>query len=566
VVAGCGAGHFVLKLWGSVLGESTLFQEALKRGSAHAWCGRWEQAVQEYRLALRESPKDPSAKTYLAMALFKSGQFGEALDLYQELWKGQPSNLAILQRLAEVQDALGDSASALANYRLVAESSARRRQPAESLRGWRKASELNPSDPALWDSLMEAAALVGALADYMPGYLRLAREIAMGGRFQDAIQVVERAQKLDPGNPAVPALLSAIRKVQEFSRLAAAAGETVPEETLARWFAATTLESAPRQGVQTPVVEEPQQQVGMLETPNPECGVEPSPPMDDQALECDAGLVDALLPRAQLLSRVGRWGAAEEQCRKLLNDSLSSSAAEPAMESVGALLEIAREKAAEGEMAAATESLVWLRSRVARPQLPSSMAERAAATSAELLGRCGGEHLEEIALLPLELQDEVVQGLKRAEDLAMRGQLRSAADGIYELIAKYPDFLPFQSLLGRVLAAQGRQDEARGRSGRLAVLYDMRGTPQNGLELLWWQVADGVGDEDARAGLAEALRAQNRLAEAEAVLAGLWPQRWGAGLVESTHDVAALPGPVGDPSRSAEASFAGGDPEEATRR
>ncbi|HEX2922943.1 MAG TPA: tetratricopeptide repeat protein, partial [Chloroflexota bacterium] len=129
----------------------------MKRGSAHAWSGRWEQAAQEYKLALKQSPRDSSAKTYLAMALFKSGQLREALDLYQELWDKLPSNLSFLQRLAEVQEAIGDLEPALTSYRLLATTYERLQQPSEAVKGWRKAVALSPLDSDLWDALLKSA-------------------------------------------------------------------------------------------------------------------------------------------------------------------------------------------------------------------------------------------------------------------------------------------------------------------------------------------------------------------------------------------------------------------------
>ncbi len=229
-----------------MVGDSRLFQESLKRGAAHAWAGRWDMAVEEYRRALEESPKDHSAQMQLAMALFKSGQLEESLRLYRELWNAHPSNLSLLQKLGEVEEALGDRESAATTFQLLAEIHGRRHAHKEALRAWQRMVELLPDDLAMWDSLMQTAVHAGMVAEVMPGYLNLARDLALCGRFEDAIQVVESAQTLDPDNPTVPELLGAIRRGLEHSWRAAAAGEDVSLEDLARLIPPIQVIERPR--------------------------------------------------------------------------------------------------------------------------------------------------------------------------------------------------------------------------------------------------------------------------------------------------------------------------------
>lgn len=102
-------------------GDTTLFQELLKQGSSFAWNGQWELAAQSYRRALEECPGELTAKTQLAMALFKSNQLQDALLLYRELWNAQPSNLSLLKRMAEIYEALGDTSAAASCHQILAE-------------------------------------------------------------------------------------------------------------------------------------------------------------------------------------------------------------------------------------------------------------------------------------------------------------------------------------------------------------------------------------------------------------------------------------------------------------
>ncbi len=758
---------------GNAGGNGDSFQEAMKRGSTHGWKGRWERAVEEYRRALQYSPKDPSARTYLAMALYKSGQLQEALELYEELWKEQPSNPALLQRLAEVQESMGDLEAAATSHQRLAEVFTRRRSLEEAFEAWQKALALKPGDLALWDSMMEAAALVGAVDKMMPSYLGLARRLALESHFEEAIGVVERGQILDPSNSLTLPLLASIRGALAYSWRATAQGETPTPEDLARLIPAISISEQPPPRAGEPpappvvpdgaaefqedllvaeevpaetrgseavtqeepaaIVEEPMtlpqlvtegasSDVESLEeepaspsfpgtegTPSLPSSYEeeilvsdpatdeqdpPSPPLADEgedsslppafgemdeeanprqqqwqpvepqpseqwdapaaaqlpeespvesqppeespvdaearppeeepaevaasaevepideprlpddskvaeplaeqevaeiggqeepdlaesqedldpveahegsdgsvaegtlpgiaiagqlaelaeayeqagqveqaaetygeALGLSPDLPRALLGMARLHLAVGELDLAEEKVRRALLSPVSEEGVTQ-RSAAKLLLDILIGRAVSGDLAAATEGLLWLRSTVPAELLPASEEAAGAPAFVQLLGWCGAEHLEELALLPPEVRGEAVLALREAEELLESGQLRSAADEMYRLIAAHSDFLPAQSLLGKVLAAQSRLEEARERSQRLLDLYDMRGYPDQALEVLWWRVALEAGNGDDRARLVQLLRVQNRVAEAEAVESGRRIDAW----------------------------------------
>ncbi len=725
-------------------GGSGSFQEALKRGSAHAWKGRWEQAAEEYRNALKHSPKDVSARTYLAMALYKSGELQEALGLYQLLWQDQPSNPSLLQRMAEVQEAMGDLDGAAASFRDLAEIHSRRRALQDAFKSWQKAAALKPDDLTLWNSMMEAAALAGTVMEVMPSYLGLGRRLALGGAFEEAIGVVERAQILDPTNPLVLPLLASIRGALAYSWRATAQGETPTPQDLSRLIpeisppaesppmedpsplasSALGMESPPREEVPTvevaDEVEEPSEEAelsesmdgpveepiqlrepdpgveeqapvalaaveewalagsidtdgpqiddpaegSVLQSPEPEPGgaseegpvpdleawltdgvtvregeapaepasdvelqqepwdqpddpgsdlapagesleeaadlvpqeepearltdavtvregeapaqpareeacppavaTESDPSMNQaepdelpqeaegaespedapgtaiaeqlaelaeayergeqteqaveaygQALELSPHLARALLGRARLHLGAGELGLAEEKVRlALAHSSSNASLVGPAAK---LLLDILIGKVVAGDLQGATEGLRWLRSTVPAELLPASELESGTAALAGLLGQCGAEHLDELALLSPEARGEVVLALRKGEELLAQGMVRSAIDEMYRLIAEHPSFLPAQSLLGKALAAQKRLEAARDRSQRLLQLYEIRGTPDHSVETLRWRVAEGISNGDDRSRLVHLLRAQNRVTEAELI-------------------------------------------------
>ncbi|MGI5835324.1 MAG: tetratricopeptide repeat protein [Chloroflexota bacterium] len=538
-------------------GDNRLFQEHLKRGASYAWNGQWERAVHEFSCALEESPDDVAAKTQLAMALYKSGRLQEALALYRQMWDAQPSNLSLLQKLAEVQEALGDRDEALASYQLLAEVYIRRQTPKNALKVWLKAVKLSPLNLALWDSLVETAIKVGALAEVMPLYLNLARDLALFNRFEDAIQVVEKAQELDPQNGSVPEMLASIRRALEHTLRAEAAGEEItpeeladiiptiavaeppidqrsassqPESTLSKPTLRVSLEHPSTIPIspppQPPVARHDQgvlpeeelqrgdnhpQQEGRIDDSDllqPGTGIAEqleeiaetyeSLEQEDEAMDANRQLVEiskelshALLGSARTHLSHGELDLAEDNARQLLQQG-DGHIEDVVVPTIKMLLDVVEERAAQGNLGAAAETLYRLQNAGAALDIPADVMKMIAARSVEFIGRAANEHLEEIVLLEPEARAEVITALRRIETLLEGGKLRSSADEAYGLITLYPDFLPAQLMLASVLVAQGRLKDAEEKAHHLVKLYEMRGATHQAQKVASWIAQVGI--------------------------------------------------------------------------
>lgn len=869
--------------------DNKLFQEALKRGSAHAWNEEWNKAAEQYRLALQEFPDDVSARTYLAMALYKSGEYRQSLALYQSLWNSQPSNLTMLQRVAELQEAVGEREAAAISYGRLAEAHTRRRSPRDAFKAWQKVVELTPGNPLLWSSLIEMAVQAGTVKEIIPGYLALARDLAVQGRFQEAIQIVERAVSLDATNPLAMGLLAGIKRAMEYWWRATGLGEMVLPEDLERliprvqvqvaappptsvepttptpheevvhrpypvkedhptitvyasnvtlsmdqsgsvsiqgqatpaapvdrsasgltWQEFQALASQPpaiesqasslhdepvpseteeptdagptqgealreeanTEGVPVETAEEIVEPAGIdekstddsavieLEELEPDeaaaqeetepvavdepeaLGIEASEgpeyaeaPVDDremaetvpqvavpaeeeptvgseeegpavialeeetepaaenreqvsvadeseveavveqetavenavdedrdhaasgaspdaaeavveeqeadeeaaaprwkelmqeaeaardsgellkaadlyeqslaagaeetqqfvglgevqeqlgrldqaahafaQALELSAELPQALLGLARIDLLNHKLDSAEQEARRALMGTSQATDAEAS--AVELLLEVLRERAAYGDLGGTAEGLAWLQSSPVADHLPIPIAKRIAQVSLTLLGRSVAEHLDEIVALPKQVRGDVAFALSKADKQIEERRLRSAADEMYRLVSLHPDFLPAQSVLGKVLLAQGRLDEASIRARRLLELYELRGRQTGSLEVLLWTVRAGIGTPEETERLEELLQTRNRAEEMEAIrlelsasqdeVASTEPDAEEGSVVEAIPegtDVSQSNGTDGDGLlRLAESKFASGDVEEA---
>jgi len=70
-------------------------------GAALAGTGRYEEAIAEYRQALKDLPGDPRIRLNFSLALYKSGQISEAAQELATLHTAQPDNLQVTELLAD---------------------------------------------------------------------------------------------------------------------------------------------------------------------------------------------------------------------------------------------------------------------------------------------------------------------------------------------------------------------------------------------------------------------------------------------------------------------------------
>jgi tetratricopeptide (TPR) repeat protein len=82
------------------------------RGHAYSLESSQNQAVAEYRRALELNPEHEPARIWLASALMDTGQFQEALQLFEVALQNNPGNFRALYGLASCQLSLGDAPAA----------------------------------------------------------------------------------------------------------------------------------------------------------------------------------------------------------------------------------------------------------------------------------------------------------------------------------------------------------------------------------------------------------------------------------------------------------------------
>ena len=86
-------------------------------GAAYDQMRRPREAAAAYKAALEEDGDNPDGERALAASLIASNQPDEALKVYQQLVKADPSDLASMLKIAEIQSGQGHNAEALATLK-----------------------------------------------------------------------------------------------------------------------------------------------------------------------------------------------------------------------------------------------------------------------------------------------------------------------------------------------------------------------------------------------------------------------------------------------------------------
>jgi tetratricopeptide (TPR) repeat protein len=121
-------------------------------GAAYDQMHRPREAAAAYKAALDEDGDNPDGQRALAAALLASNQPDEALKVYQDLVKADPSDLASTLKIAVIQNAQGHAADALATIKR-----------AKALPGAGDSLELSFTEAAIYESLSkydQAAAIL----------------------------------------------------------------------------------------------------------------------------------------------------------------------------------------------------------------------------------------------------------------------------------------------------------------------------------------------------------------------------------------------------------------------
>lgn len=192
-------------------GNRSVYEEALRTGSARAWEQRWEEAIAAYRRALDEFPGDPDALGRLGLALSGAGRLQEALQAFQQAAEVEKEDPTLLEHTAQVLERLGHKQEAARAYLAAAEQHARRQASGLAVERWQDAIRVDPDCIPAHVHLLQTYLARHQVREALAEYLALAGVYQAQGQTERALEICHHALKLDPRSPEVLALMDRIR-------------------------------------------------------------------------------------------------------------------------------------------------------------------------------------------------------------------------------------------------------------------------------------------------------------------------------------------------------------------
>ena len=189
-------------------GRQDLFDESMRLGHSAAWDLQWTRSIEFYRKALAEFPDHPTALTSLALALLETGELKESFATYRRASQVSPEDAIPVEKMADVQERLGQLKEALELREKASDLYIRERNVEKALDNWNHIARLQPENLATRSRLALTYERLGRPKEAVREYLAVASVLQKLGRNERAIESAQRALTLIPGEPEATARYS----------------------------------------------------------------------------------------------------------------------------------------------------------------------------------------------------------------------------------------------------------------------------------------------------------------------------------------------------------------------
>jgi len=193
-------------------GNREKYEQAMRTAYDHGWSRNWESAIQAYKQALMESPKDLAATLGLGDAFLEMGQPEVASKVFERAVQLAPQDTGVLAKSATVQERLGKSKEAAAIYTRIGHISVQRGNLEEAVDAWAQASRLDPDQAENNLLLAQALEQLGRSEQAAEQYGILASIAQRQGDQDLALEHCQQALRLDPDNPEAQAALELLQE------------------------------------------------------------------------------------------------------------------------------------------------------------------------------------------------------------------------------------------------------------------------------------------------------------------------------------------------------------------
>ena len=178
--------------------ESAVHDEALQKGLAHNQAQEWSEGLTAFRVALRAVPTSARAYAGLGESCIGLKQLDRALDCYKSAVRLSRGDIVYLQKVADIQERMGQLSEAGRTYMAAGELAFRRNLHEQAISNWERAVRIEPHLLSGHRRLAMTFQRQGNTTASVREYLAIARILQARGEDQKALQMCRAALRLDP--------------------------------------------------------------------------------------------------------------------------------------------------------------------------------------------------------------------------------------------------------------------------------------------------------------------------------------------------------------------------------
>jgi tetratricopeptide (TPR) repeat protein len=181
-------------------GDQQVFQNAINQGHSAAWDLEWEKAASYYHVAVDEFPENVTALSSLALALYETHKYPEALEYYQRVTKISTTDPVPMLKVAEINERMGNLSGATKANMDVADLFARNREIEKAIQSWKRVVALNPEHMTAHTRLALVYERLGRTSEAMVEFISIASLLQKKGDMPNAVQTMKHALQVVPNS------------------------------------------------------------------------------------------------------------------------------------------------------------------------------------------------------------------------------------------------------------------------------------------------------------------------------------------------------------------------------
>lgn len=181
-------------------GNLTQYQEAMRQAKYFSQRQDWRKAISSLRTAIYEFPTQPEPYDLLGQACIGLRQWDKALDVYKRAARYSGGNVIYLNKVADMQERLGQISDAGQTYLAAGELQMRKNDLEQAESNWLRAIRLEPGLLGAHRRLAMLYQRQNNNPAAVREYLAIARILDARGEKKQALQMCKAALRLDANN------------------------------------------------------------------------------------------------------------------------------------------------------------------------------------------------------------------------------------------------------------------------------------------------------------------------------------------------------------------------------